>query len=46
MSDEKFWVRGKKDDDLKILNCTSAGLFELARQSKLYQEALQFSYTA
>lgn len=28
-------------DDLSLLNCTSAGLFELVRSSKLYQEALK-----
>ena len=39
----KFWVRDEKDNDLKMLNCTSAGLFELARKSELYQEALRFS---
>lgn len=38
-----FWVRDMENDDLKILNCTSAGLFELARKSELYQEALCFS---
>lgn len=35
-----FWCRSEADDDLKMLNCTSAGLFELARNSRLYQEAL------
>lgn len=39
----KFWVRGEEINDLKMLNCTSAGLFELARKSELYQEALRFS---
>lgn len=37
---EGFWYRDENDDDLKLLNCTSAGLFELARKSTLYQEAL------
>lgn len=36
---ESFWVEGQRYD-LAILNCTSAGLFELARNSHLYKEAL------
>lgn len=41
-----FWCRNKhpKENvakDLELLNCTSAGLFELARKSELYREALR-----
>ena len=39
LENESFWADGERDD-LAILNCTSAGLFELARNSKLYKEAL------
>lgn len=35
-----FWVRSKKENDLENLNCTSAGLFELARENHIYKEAL------
>lgn len=35
----EFWKDNDRDD-LKMLNCTSAGLFELARESRLYKEAL------
>lgn len=34
----EFWQDNDRDD-LRMLNCTSAGLFELARGSKLYKEA-------
>lgn len=41
-----FWC-GKDDaNDLEMLNCTSAGLFELARKSKLYREALNMNHKA
>lgn len=30
----------KERDNLAVLNCTSASLFELARNSQLYKEAL------
>lgn len=36
---ESFWVEGQRDD-LAILNCTSAGLFEQARNSHIYKEDL------
>lgn len=36
LESEDFWT----DDDLKNLNCTSAGLFELARNSKIYRDCL------
>lgn len=35
----EFWKDNGRDD-LKMLNCTSAGLFELARGNHLYKEAL------
>lgn len=38
---KNFWKLNKQASDLRMLNCTSAGLFELARKSKLYQAALQ-----
>ena len=40
---QSFWERNKEKDkvnDLIVLNCTSAGLFELARKNNLYKEAL------
>lgn len=42
MEKKSFW-QGKKNnyDDLAKFNCTSAALFELARQSSLYQECLK-----
>lgn len=36
---EEFWIRDKSND-LEVLNCTSAGLLELAKNSKLYKEAI------
>lgn len=33
---QEFWM----ENDLKKLNCTSAGLFELARSSEIYQKCL------
>ncbi|WP_458458147.1 hypothetical protein [Pseudobutyrivibrio sp.] len=42
MEKYKFWnhVANEGRNDLRILNCTSAGLFELARESEIYQKAL------
>ncbi len=36
----KFWNHSGEYNELEILNCTSAGLFELARESEIYQRAL------
>ena len=36
LEDSSFW----NNDDLKNLNCTSAGLFELARESEIYKSCL------
>lgn len=38
-----FWVRSEKENDLENLNCTSAGLFELARDHSIYKDALKRS---
>lgn len=42
MEKYEFWNHNANEgrNDLKILNCTSAGLFELARESEIYQKAL------
>ena len=52
LEDGNFWMHKKSVDkrhnetdegqmnDLEMLNCTSAGLFELARKSDLYQKIL------
>lgn len=36
LEDSDFWT----DDDFEKLNCTSAGLFELARESEIYKKCL------
>lgn len=36
LEDAEFWM----NDDLAKLNCTSAGLFELARENEIYKAAL------
>lgn len=36
---ESFW-KHKDSNDLELLNCTSAGLLELARESRLYKAAM------
>ncbi|MGP1489283.1 MAG: hypothetical protein ACTTIX_08745 [Peptoanaerobacter stomatis] len=36
LENRDFWI----DDDLDKLNCTSAGLFQLARKSELYKNCL------
>lgn len=49
MEKPEFWVYNKKNSnpneekatDLMKLNCTSAGLFELARNSRIYQSCLE-----
>lgn len=48
LEQKSFWYRNninekKVINDLAFLNCTSAGLFELARKSSLYRDALHFS---
>lgn len=43
LEDPDFWVdaHGSSFDDLAKLNCTSAGLFELARNNRIYEDCLK-----
>ena len=52
LENEKFWMYNQNPEadnfvnDFDLLNCTSASLFQLARGSKLYQQALKESRAA
>lgn len=41
LEDPRFWTYDNDPKDLTRLNCTSAGLFELARKSNIYQKCLK-----
>ena len=44
LESKDYWTHyNSEGDDLSILNCTSAGLFELARRSEPYKKALEIA---